>query len=82
MKAKTAKAGREQSLQRGNRNGLSHGVGLIAALVATPILIMTTVRRGSAWATVGAGVFAFAVVLMYLASTLYHSFSSGKIKSI
>jgi hemolysin III len=54
-------------------NSVSHGVGLVAALVAAPFLVLAAARRGGAAGTVGATVFAGTVVLLYLASTLYHA---------
>jgi len=61
-------------------NSISHGVGVAAALVATPFLIAHAARRGSAAFLVGTGVFAATVVLLYLASTLYHALPHGKAK--
>jgi hemolysin III len=61
-------------------NSLSHGVGLIAAVAATPILIVGAVNRGSAADVVGSSVFAATMVLLYLASTWYHAAPVGPLK--
>jgi hemolysin III len=53
-------------------NTISHGLGLALALVAVPILIAAALRAGSVPFTVGVSVFGGTVVLLYLASTLYH----------
>lgn len=63
-------------------NSISHGIGLVAALVATPFLIMHAVRRGDTGSIVGASVFAATMVLLYLASTLYHALPTGKAKRV
>ena len=63
-------------------NSISHGVGLVLALVATPILIMAAVRYGSAWNTVGVSVFAASMVALYLASTLYHALTHDRAKHV
>jgi hemolysin III len=63
-------------------NCVSHGVGLLAALVATPFLVLAAARRGGAVAIVGASVFAGTVVVLYLASTLYHALPSSKAKRV
>ena len=63
-------------------NSVSHGVGLVAALVAVPILIVAAVRRGGAAGIVGASVFAGTMVLLYLASTLYHALPRNKAKRL
>ena len=56
-------------------NSISHGIGLVLALVALPILIVSAIRIGSTHYIVGAIVFGATMVLLYLASTLYHSVS-------
>jgi hemolysin III len=61
-------------------NSISHGIGLVAALVGTPFLIMHAVRQGDAGFIVGTSVFSASVILLYLASTLYHAWPIGKAK--
>jgi hemolysin III len=61
-------------------NSISHGLGLVAALVAAPFLLVAAVRQGSAWAVVGASVFAAAMVILYLSSTLYHAVPHPPVK--
>ena len=61
-------------------NSISHGLGLGAAVAAVPILMMTASRVGSSLYVVGVSVFACSVVLLYLASTLYHSLDHGPAK--
>ena len=61
-------------------NSISHGMGLVAALVGTPFLIMHAVRQGDAGFIVGTSVFSASVILLYLASTLYHAWPIGKAK--
>lgn len=73
---------REQSQREETANSISHGVGLVAALVGTPILIMQAARHGGPGFIVGAGVFSTTVILLYLASTLYHALPTGKAKAV
>jgi hemolysin III len=61
-------------------NSLSHGAGLVAALVATPFLIADAARKGSGAFLAGAIVFASSVLLLYLGSTLYHAMPPGRAK--
>lgn len=56
-------------------NSISHGLGLVLALIALPILIVSAIRVGSTHFTVGASIFGATMILLYLASTLYHSIS-------
>jgi hemolysin III len=73
---------REQSRGEEIANSISHGIGLVAALVATPFLIMHAVRRGDTGFIVGASLFAPTMVLLYLASTIYHALPIGKAKRV
>lgn len=82
MKLSFSAARREQSHEEEIANSVSHGLGLIAALVATPFLIGHAVRRGDSWFILGASVFAATVVLLYLASTLYHALPVGRAKRV
>jgi hemolysin III len=63
-------------------NSVSHGVGLLAALGAVPFLVIAAVRRGSASGIVGASVFSATLVLLYLASTMYHALPRHKAKRV
>ena len=55
-------------------NILSHGIGLLLALVALPFLVLDGVRADGALPIVGASVFGVTMVLAYLTSTLYHAY--------
>lgn len=63
-------------------NCVSHAVGLFGALVATPFLVLAAARRGGSVAIVGASVFAGTVMVLYLASTLYHALPRNKAKRV
>jgi len=63
-------------------NTISHGLGLILALVAVPILVAEGVRAGNVHFTVGVSVFGGTMVLLYLASTLYHSLTHEAAKQL
>jgi len=69
-----------QSLGEEIANSVSHGLGLVAAVVAVPLLVVTAVRHGDAATVVGASVFAAAMVLLYLTSTLYHALPRTRAK--
>ena len=73
---------RAQSREEEIANSISHGSGLIAALVAAPFLIQHAVRHGEAGFIVGASIFAATTVLLYLASTLYHALPFGRAKRV
>jgi hemolysin III len=64
---------RPQSFSEEIANSLSHGFGLLLALVSAPVLIVATARQGHTANLVGACVFAITMVLLYFSSTLYHA---------
>jgi hemolysin III len=63
-------------------NAVSHGVGLLAAIGASPFLLIAVARRGGLAVVVGASVFAMAMVLLYLSSTLYHALPTSRAKRV
>jgi hemolysin III len=73
---------RVQSLGEEIANGISHGVALVASLIATPFLIIETHRSGGSWNTIAAGIFAASMVFLYLSSTLYHVLPDNKAKRV
>jgi hemolysin III len=73
---------REQSREEEVANSVSHGIGLVAALLATPHLINHAVERGDGGFLIGASIFAASMILLYLASALYHALPPGKTKQL
>ena len=74
--------GREQSQGEEIANSISHGLGLVAALVGTPFLIVQAARHGDAGFIAGTSIFSATAAILYLASTLYHALPAGKAKRI
>lgn len=72
---------RVQSLGEEIANSVSHGVALLAAIAGVPYLIHGAWPLGVA-RLVGTTVFATAMVLLYLASTLYHALPTGRAKRV
>ena len=72
---------RIQSLGEEIANSASHGVALLVAIVGVPFLILGASPLGVT-RVVGAGVFAGAMVLLYLTSTLYHALPAGRAKRV
>lgn len=70
------------SLREEIANSISHGLGLVLALVGLPILVLAAIEIGSTGFIVGVSVFGATMVLLYLASTLYHWSTREEIKSL
>jgi hemolysin III len=63
-------------------NSVCHGIGLVAALVAFPVLVLGASAHGD-WITIlAACVFATTVVLLYSTSTLFHALPRGRAKRV
>lgn len=82
MHAMTARPALGQSIGEEIANSVSHGLALIAVLVGTPFLLVHAVRQGDAGFVVGASIFAATMILLYLASTLYHALTHRKAKQV
>ncbi len=53
-------------------NSVSHGLGLLAAAIGTPILLRAAAERGNTPFLIGSCIFAATVLLLYLGSAIYH----------
>jgi hemolysin III len=72
---------RTQSKGEELANSISHGIGLCAALIGAPILLLEA-RRGSPGFFLGTVIFVVTVSMLYLGSTLYHAWPQTRGKSI
>lgn len=61
-------------------SALTHGLGAAAALAGGAVLITLAALYGNAWQLGAATVFGVTLLLLYLASTLYHSFQHPVLK--
>jgi len=73
---------RPQSLGEEIANCVSHGIGLLAALIAVPFLISAALERADPAGIVGASVFAITMVLLYVSSTVFHALPPNRAKRI
>ncbi|MCK5431746.1 MAG: hemolysin III family protein, partial [Gammaproteobacteria bacterium] len=73
---------RTQSLGEEIANSISHGIGLMAAIAALPILMVAAAKQGDTAAIIGASVFGATMILLYLSSTLYHALPASKAKRL
>ena len=63
-------------------NAITHGIGAIFAIIGLSILTAAAYINGGAWHMASGIIFGVSMVLLYLASTLYHSFTNQRIKDI
>ena len=62
-------------------NVVTHGVGVLASIAALCILVVLAAQGGDPWEIVGAAIFGATLVLLYVASTLYHAAQSPAVRS-
>ncbi len=72
---------RMQSAGEELANSISHGIGLCAALLGAPILLLEA-RRSSPGFFLGAVIFVATMSILYLGSMLYHAWPHTRGKSI
>ena len=78
MESKTSTQSRNEEIA----NCISHGLGFLIVMIATPVLIDNAIQQGKGTTLIGHAVFALTASLLYLSSTLYHAFPLGRVKNI
>ena len=69
------------SLREEVANALTHGLGVVAALCGSSVLITLAAIHGDGWKLGSAIVYGATLVLLYVASTLYHAIPHPKAKA-
>jgi hemolysin III len=78
------KLGSEAAFSLGEEiaNAVSHGVGALFSLAGLVLLVVLAAGSHDAWKVVAASIYGASLVLLYLASTLYHSLPHGRAKRV
>ena len=63
-------------------NSITHGAGIVFGIAALLIMLIASVRSGDTAKIAAFSVYGACIILMYLSSTLYHSVSRERLKSI
>jgi len=63
-------------------NSLTHAIATGLSIAALVILIIAAVAEGNAWHIVSFSIFGSTLVLLYLASTLYHTIPAANLKRL
>ena len=61
-------------------NSVTHGIGALLAVAGLVLLVVFAAAYGNVWHVVSFSIYGSTLVLLYLASTLYHSAQNPKIK--
>ena len=63
-------------------NSLTHGLGALLSVAGLGLLVFKAAHYGDAWQVVSTAIFGTSLMLLYSASTLYHSFRSERTKQV
>ncbi|MFC1650271.1 hemolysin III family protein [Candidatus Latescibacterota bacterium] len=63
-------------------NGITHGIGILLSISGLVLLVVLASKSGDTLRVVSFSIYGSTLILMYLASTLYHSFSGHRFKRI
>ncbi|KJF45188.1 hemolysin D [Draconibacterium sediminis] len=63
-------------------NSITHGIGTLLSIAALVLLVVFAAIKGNVWHVVSFSIFGSSLVLLYLSSTLYHSFTREKLKNL
>lgn len=61
-------------------HALVHGIGILLSIAALVILVAFSALHHNVWALVSCCIFGASLILMYSASTIYHSIQNPKVK--
>ena len=63
-------------------NAITHGIGACLAIAALVVLVVFAALDGTVWHVVSFSIFGATLVLLYFASTLYHSLTNVRAKNV
>jgi hemolysin III len=63
-------------------NSITHGIGTLLSIAALVVLVVLATGKGDIWHIVSYTIYGSTLVLLYLTSTLYHSFTKEKVKNL
>ncbi|WP_347840405.1 hemolysin III family protein [uncultured Draconibacterium sp.] len=82
MRRKSETGYRSLSLGEEIFNSITHGIGTLLSIAALVLLVVFAAIKGNVWHVVSFSIFGSTLVLLYLSSTLYHSFTKEKLKNL
>lgn len=82
MDSQTKKEYRQLTNREEVVNSITHGIGALLSIVALIALVILADKNGDIWHTVSYSIYGVTLILLYLSSTLYHSFSKPRIKNL
>lgn len=63
-------------------NAITHGIGAVLSIVGLTLLIVLSSLEGTPWHVISFTIYGVTMLLLYVSSTLVHSFPEGKVKDL
>ncbi|MFP7734902.1 PAQR family membrane homeostasis protein TrhA [Priestia aryabhattai] len=63
-------------------NAITHGIGAVLSIVGLTLLIVLSSLEGTPWHVISFTIYGVTMLLLYVSSTLVHSFPEGKAKDL
>lgn len=63
-------------------NSVTHGIGAVLSVAGLTALVLLAAIHGDAWRVVSFSIYGSTLIILYLISTLYHSFPQPRLKRI
>jgi len=63
-------------------HSITHGIGALLSVIGLAILVVYSSRYGDAWTIVSSGIYGMTLILLYTASTLYHSVTIPGLRNV
>lgn len=82
MESPQLKTYRQLSTGEEIMNSITHGIGALLSITALVVLIIIAGKHGDIWHLVSFSIYGSSLILLYLSSTLYHSFTIPKVKNL
>ncbi|WP_201772169.1 PAQR family membrane homeostasis protein TrhA [Endozoicomonas montiporae] len=73
---------RSYSLGEEIANSVTHGIGALLSVAGLTLLVTYAAMQGDAWRVVSFSIYGGSMILLFLMSTLYHSFQNEKAKRV
>ena len=71
----------EYSLREEKLNIISHAIGFLLSIIALVLLLMRATAFGNVWHIVSVSIFGLSLIVLYAASTLYHSAKQQELRN-
>jgi hemolysin III len=72
---------RRYSLGEEIANSVTHGIGTALSVAALVLLVVFAIQNRDTWQIVSFSIYGTSLIVLYLASTLYHAFTNEKVKN-